>query len=325
MPKVSVIVPVYGVEAYIERCARSLFEQTLDDIEYLFIDDCTPDHSIEILKYVLEDYPQRKPQVSIHRMEQNSGQAKVREWGIRNAVGEYVIHCDSDDWVEKEMYRAMYEKAINENADIVRCNFVRTNGVKEKLCYQVPSSSYRDKYKILSYMLMGLSQTSLCDKLVKKSIYDNNKIIYPHNNMQEDAVITFQLVYYANKIEYLPTPYYKYCENPQSITRQNSYESFSKRLNDVINNNEIILLFLKNNNLEEMFVEEIICRKYIVRSHINILTNKTEFRRLWWSVYPEIDGHILTCKKMRTMDKVYYYSVKLHVYPLVYRLIKMIH
>ena len=69
MPKVSVIVPVYGVEIYIERCARSLFEQTLDDIEYLFIDDCTPDRSIEILKQVLEDYPQRKTQTIIHRME----------------------------------------------------------------------------------------------------------------------------------------------------------------------------------------------------------------------------------------------------------------
>ena len=81
MPKVSVIIPVYGVEKYIERCARSLFEQTLDDIEYLFIDDCTPDKSVDILKHVLEEYPQRKSQVVIHRMEKNSGQAAVRKWG----------------------------------------------------------------------------------------------------------------------------------------------------------------------------------------------------------------------------------------------------
>lgn len=104
MPKVSIIIPVYGVEKYIERSARSLFEQTLDDIEYLFIDDCTPDKSVEILKRVLEEYPHRKSQVVIHRMEQNSGQAKVREWGMRNATGEYVIHCDSDDWVDMHMY-----------------------------------------------------------------------------------------------------------------------------------------------------------------------------------------------------------------------------
>lgn len=68
MPKVSVIIPVYGVEKYIERCARSLFEQTLDDIEYLFIGDCTPDRSIDILKTVLDEYPQRKSQVIIRQM-----------------------------------------------------------------------------------------------------------------------------------------------------------------------------------------------------------------------------------------------------------------
>ena len=60
MPKVSIIIPVYGVEKYIERCSRSLFEQTLDDLEYLFIDDCTPDKSIDVLKNILEEYPNRK-------------------------------------------------------------------------------------------------------------------------------------------------------------------------------------------------------------------------------------------------------------------------
>ncbi len=111
MPKVSVIIPVYGVENSIERCARSLFEQTLDEMEYLFIDDCTKDRSIEVLKSVLKDYPKRKSQVTIHRMDNNSGQAKVREWGILNATGEYIIHCDSDDWVDKDIYRELYEKA----------------------------------------------------------------------------------------------------------------------------------------------------------------------------------------------------------------------
>ena len=130
MPKVSIIVPVYGVEKYIERCARSLFEQTLDDIEYLFIDDCTPDKSVEILKRVLEEYPHRKSQVVIHRMEQNSGQAKVREWGMRNATGEYLIHCDSDDWVDMDMYRIMYEEAKRTDADIVMCGYKATDGVR---------------------------------------------------------------------------------------------------------------------------------------------------------------------------------------------------
>lgn len=131
MPKVSVIIPVYRTEKYIERCVRSLFNQTLDEIEYLFIDDCSPDNSIKILNNVLEDYPHRKEQVIIHRMSRNSGQAIVRNWGMQNATGEYVIHCDSDDWVDADMYRAMYDKAVEEHSDVVICDYAITNGTVE--------------------------------------------------------------------------------------------------------------------------------------------------------------------------------------------------
>ena len=103
MPKVSVIVPIYKVEPFIERCARSLFEQTLDDIEYIFVNDCTPDKSMEVLSRVLEDYPGRKEQVRIITMPVNSGLPKVRRAGLEVASGDYIIHCDSDDWVDRTM------------------------------------------------------------------------------------------------------------------------------------------------------------------------------------------------------------------------------
>lgn len=128
MPKVSVIIPIYGVQKYIERCVRSLFEQTLDDIEYLFIDDCSPDGSVRIIMRILDEYPNRKEQVIIHRMEQNSGQAKVREWGMKNATGDYVIHCDSDDWTDLMMYESMYQKALEEDADVVVCDYYKSDG-----------------------------------------------------------------------------------------------------------------------------------------------------------------------------------------------------
>ena len=178
MPKVSVIIPVYGVEQYIERCARSLFEQTLDDIEYLFIDDCTPDKSIEILKQVLEEYPQRKNQVVIHRMEHNSGQAKVREWGMRNATGEYVIHCDSDDWVDVHMYEDMYKKAKENNADVVLCDYYESDGVSKKLMNDFLPNKVEDT---MSSTLLKKTRSVLWNKLVRRSIYKNN-IMYPVAN-----------------------------------------------------------------------------------------------------------------------------------------------
>ena len=131
-PKVSVIVPIYGVEAYIERCAVSLFEQTLDDIEYIFVNDCTPDNSMTILSEVLSRYPQRREQVRIINQPKNLGAAKAREDGIKAARGEYIIHCDSDDWVDTNMYQLLYEKAKADNSDMVICDWYVTDGVNHK-------------------------------------------------------------------------------------------------------------------------------------------------------------------------------------------------
>ena len=116
MPKVSVIIAVYGAEKYIERCARSLFEQTLNDIEYIFVDDCSPDKSIEILISVLDDYPHRKKQVRIIRNHSNLGVGGTRTVGMKAATGDYLIHCDPDEGVEHNMYELLYNKAIEDKS-----------------------------------------------------------------------------------------------------------------------------------------------------------------------------------------------------------------
>lgn len=108
MPKVSVIIPVYGVEKYIERCARSLFEQTLEDMEFIFVDDSTRDNSIDILLEVINEYPQRKNQIKILTHEVNKGLPAARQTGIKAAKGDYIAHCDSDDWVTPNAYQEMY-------------------------------------------------------------------------------------------------------------------------------------------------------------------------------------------------------------------------
>lgn len=133
MPKVSVVIPVYGVEKYIERCARSLFEQTLDDIEFIFVDDCTPDRSMEILAQIIKEYRLRFAEknyvVRTERMPTNSGQAAVRRHGIQLCTGNYIIHCDSDDWVDKDLYKQMYLLAISSGTDIVISNYSVSDGV----------------------------------------------------------------------------------------------------------------------------------------------------------------------------------------------------
>lgn len=130
--KVSIIIPIYGVELFIERCAISLFEQTLDDIEYIFVDDCTMDKSVQILQGIIAKYPQRKDNVFIIRHERNKGLASARKTGLKFVHGEYVAHCDSDDWVERNMYEYLYQEAISANADIVWCDYYRSDGKQKK-------------------------------------------------------------------------------------------------------------------------------------------------------------------------------------------------
>lgn len=101
--KVTICVPVYGVEKYIEKCAISLFEQTYPSIEYVFVNDNTPDKSIEILESVVERYPNRKPYVRIISHEKNRGLAAARNTAVDTVTTEFLMHVDSDDWVDKNL------------------------------------------------------------------------------------------------------------------------------------------------------------------------------------------------------------------------------
>ena len=97
MIDVSVIVPVYNVSGFVERCVRSLMEQTLDNVEFIFVDDASPDNSIDIIRRVIKEYPNRNVRIAIH--EYNKGLPSARNTGLDLCVGEYVFHCDADDYV----------------------------------------------------------------------------------------------------------------------------------------------------------------------------------------------------------------------------------
>ena len=116
MTKVSVIIPIYKVEAFIERCATTLMEQTLREVEYIFVDDATPDSSIQVLEEVVTRYPERKEQVHIVHHGTNKGLPAARNTGLSLATGEYIFHCDSDDYVDQS-YLLEMRQAL-ENADI---------------------------------------------------------------------------------------------------------------------------------------------------------------------------------------------------------------
>ena len=305
MPKVSVIIPVYGVEKYIERCARSLFEQTLDDIEYLFVDDCTPDKSIEILKRVLEEYPQRKDQVVIHRMEQNSGQAKVREWGMRNATGEYVIHCDSDDWVDVRMYEEMYNKAIEEDADVVVCDFYSTDCENEQYSKGLIS---KERENVIADILLSRIAGCLWNKLVRRKEYTDHDLNYPTHNMGEDAALIVQILWNAKRISYLPEPFYYYYMNQTSITKDVSDDNkIRQRFLQATANVEIIEQFLVDKatgKIKDALTKYIFEQSYLIVSLA--MKNKKDLS-IWRRSVGKIRSRVYKCSYLSIKNKLVFY------------------
>ena len=218
MPQVSVCIPVYGVEKYIERCARSLFEQTMTDgIEFIFVNDCTKDRSIEILECVLADYPHRISQTKIIHHEKNGGLVAARKTGLQHARGDYIAHCDSDDWVEKNMYEVMYKKAIDSDADMVYCDYCTDLGEK-RIIHKLKPITQPDKF--LFYLTSDQEYMSVCMKIYKRSIYH---AVLPKLNdalcMNEDFICNFYAMQHCNTISHVSIPLYHYFLNISSMSK----------------------------------------------------------------------------------------------------------
>lgn len=232
-PLVSVIVPIYKVEKYIERCARSLLEQTLEDLEFIFVNDSTPDGSIEVLKRVIEAYPQREAQVRIIEHERNMGLWKARTTGIKEARGEYIIHCDSDDWVETDMYEKMSRTAIAEQADIVCCGYWAEYSLRKVL--YLYSYEYETRQNI-SECKWEVIYCSLWNKLIRRDLYTENHILpFKGINMWEDLGMTIRLRYFSRKTVILPEAFYHYNkQNENSIVSVSKLSSIEEQLHCAI-------------------------------------------------------------------------------------------
>ena len=215
---VSVCIPVYGVEKYIERCARSLFEQTMkDDIEFIFVDDCTPDKSIEVLEKVLEEYPDRKNQVKIIHHEVNKGVSAARKTALSAAIGDYIIFCDSDDWVDLDLYETMYKQAVEKNADIACCAIVfeRMNKAPFKL-----DMKYDTIDEMFLHYFNSAKFNSLWHKMVlRKVVIDSHSIVPDAVIMAEDLLFVSQIMLNSKTITVCNNVSYHYffC-NPHSVT-----------------------------------------------------------------------------------------------------------
>lgn len=239
-PKVSVIIPIYKAESYIEKCARSLFNQTLDEIEFIFIDDNSPDKSIEILNNIINEFPKRQDRIKIISHQENLGVAQSRQDGLDTAKGEFVIHCDPDDWVELDAYERLYDFAKTNNSDLVICDLFINSEEKERTARQVPEKL--DGISILK-QISGVSKNiiwgGVTNKFIKRELAISSNFI-PHIMFCEDVLYLINILQNSKSIGYLSSPLYHYRQVPGSLVHSFNEQIFLSDLQYIKAVSEII-------------------------------------------------------------------------------------
>ena len=218
-PLISILVPIYGVEKYIQRCVESLLEQTYRNIEFIFVNDYTKDKSVEILKEIIDSYPNRKSQIKIINHERNRGLAAARNTAVENAHGDFILHVDSDDYVATNIVEKLVKKQVETNADIVCTDLYRcVDQNKEEIKY--PYDENNESF--IRNIFYGKQESWIWGKLIRKRLYVDNAIKVEEGcNMAEDFQVLPRLAYFSNRIAYVKEPLYFYeCSNASSYCKK---------------------------------------------------------------------------------------------------------
>lgn len=286
---ISVIVPIYNVEDYIEKSLRSLFEQSYSNLEFIFVNDATMDRSIQFLEKILLEYPQRNKQVKIIHHEINQGLPSARNTGLKHVNGKYVYHCDSDDWLHPKILEKLHTAIIKDNAEIAFCDFYNVINNESIIYKQVECSSYID---YLKSFFRGYSQASVWNKLFKASLFRDNSIQFPDGlSMLEDMRTVVELFYYAEKIVYVPESLYYYVRSRAGSLSGLNYQKSKLIREDRIKNVSGISSFLKEKNVTEIEVE-INLLKLGAKQNLLINADSISVFKEWANIFPESNKYI---------------------------------
>lgn len=313
-PSVSVIVPVYKVESLIGRCCRSLFAQTLENLEFIFVDDCTPDRSIEVMRSVLEEYPQRRDQVKVIRMDRNSGQAAVRKRGLEEATGEYVIHCDSDDWADIGMYEKLYSRAVRDGADVVVCDMYRSDGT----VHTPFRSGFRSEGSYARDVVAKRVFPALWNKLVKRDLYSWPFFEHPDNDLGEDYAIMAQIAVICEKVSYVREKLYYYYTNPASITKDIDRSNIVARYRSSFSNIlHVEVVFCRADIMKDYYLcveaAKISDRFYILRKYVKDPEIMDVWKNMFHLMHPVSN---LFNEEAQLKARVMSLLVEMHIYQL---------
>ena len=239
IPFVSIIIPVYKVEKYLNRCLDSILSQTFANYECILVDDNSPDNC----PVICDEYVKNDSRFKVIHKNQNEGTAAARKSGLDMAISDFILNIDSDDWIEPDMLDKMYKKAISGNYDMVWCDYYEEYSHESK--YIKVQIENLDKVGILKELIGCRLSCHFCTMLIKRQLYKDGNIYFPSAHFWEEFVQAIQYIYHAKKIGYVNSALYHYNKfNPNSIT--NNLRNIKVR-NDIYENLNIAITFLKSN------------------------------------------------------------------------------
>ena len=295
-PKISVIVPVYKAEKYLHRCVGSLLAQTFADFEIILVDDGSPDNCGEIC----DEYAKKDNRFKVIH-QKNGGVSLARQAGLDKATGDYIIHCDPDDWIEPEMLQEMLTKAQEENADMVICDHYRESNNEITYCshkLQNPITAKEALRKMIDYKI----GTALWDKLMRKEICKGITFSPIELAIGEDQLFCIKVVNNDIKITYLPKAYYHYRVNQQtSLTGKQSY-----RVDNIFLLINEISKIIDENEYDNLFV--------IKKLTLNMLFNYKQIELLK-TTFPEIHNRVKSANYNLFSPLPYFLAMALKGHP----------
>lgn len=212
-PLISVIIPAYGVEKYIAQCLESVISQTYKNLEIIVVNDGTKDRSAEIAK----DYAAKDSRIKVYDFK-NGGLSVARNRGLEIATGDYISYIDSDDWLDTKMYETLLEAAMKNEADMVKCGIIETNGAaEEKITFSDVKIINNEQHKAFKNYFKAILWTIACNGLYRCDLA--KKVKFPENIVHEDNYSSGLFLYFAKKVASIPFCGYYYRVNNTGISK----------------------------------------------------------------------------------------------------------
>ena len=276
--KVSILVPFYKVENYVGKCVESLFRQTYKNIEYVFVNDCTPDRSMEIINEYIDKYGIRD-KCKIIEHETNKGISTSRNDCLDNATGDYILFIDSDDYIDLDMVESLVDTAKENDADISGCGYTEEYGNRSVDMPQVYTNDHKEMLKAITVLKIKGVMWKL---LIRRSIVEDNKVRFiPDNTMVDDYLFCCQVFFYAKRFASVDRCMYHYIQfNPNNYSKTTVF-NVTSQAKAIIKTEE----FYKENGVYDIVRNELLQRKFLAKLPLRLNKNCYDVKT-WRQIFP---------------------------------------